>query len=128
SDRHQRVKTPANLPDPSPDELAASAALTARIAGEIAAAGGAISFERYMELALYAPGLGYYVGGARKFGADGDFVTAPEISSLFGAALARPCAEILERVGGEGAILEFGGGTGRLAADVLAALAGLGRL
>ena len=57
-----------------------SAALTRAIAQEIAASGGRLSFARYMELALYAPGLGYYMAGARKLGRDGDFVTAPEIS------------------------------------------------
>ncbi len=93
-----------------------------RIAEEVVAAGGALGFDRYMELALFAPGRGYYVGGATKFGAAGDFVTAPELSPLFGAAIAQQCAEILERLGG-GAILEFGAGTGRLAASVLAALA-----
>ena len=60
-----------------------------RIRAEIAAAGGWISFARYMELALHAPGLGYYSRGARQFGAEGDFVTAPELGSLFGRTLAR---------------------------------------
>ena len=68
------------LPQPSPEAQAYSDALKQRIAAEIEAAGGWIGFERFMELALYAPGMGYYSGGARKFGAAGDFVTAPEIS------------------------------------------------
>jgi SAM-dependent MidA family methyltransferase len=98
-----------------------------RLVGEIQAAGGWIGFERYMEIALYAPGLGYYSAGARKLGPGGDFTTAPEISSLFGACLARQCAEVLERLGG-GSILEIGAGSGALAADLLARLASLGRL
>ncbi len=97
------------------------------LAGEIQAAGGWIGFERYMDLALYAPGLGYYSAGARKLGPGGDFTTAPEISRLFGGCLARQCAEVLERLGG-GSILEIGAGTGALAADLLARLESFGRL
>lgn len=74
-----------------------------------------------MEMALYAPGLGYYAAGSAKLGAPGDFVTAPEISSLFGATLAAQIAEVLDQTGGD--VLELGAGTGRLAANVLAALA-----
>ena len=66
----------SELPQPSADALAQSARLLERIEAEIAAAGGWISFARYMELALYAPGLGYYSGGARKFGPGGDFIFA----------------------------------------------------
>jgi len=97
------------------------------IAGDIAAAGGWVSFERYMDLALYAPGLGYYSAGARKLGRDGDFTTAPEISPLFGACIAQQCDEVLCEIGG-GSILEVGAGTGRLAVDTLARLETLGRL
>jgi SAM-dependent MidA family methyltransferase len=82
---------------------------------------GWISFERYMDLALYAPGLGYYSAGARKFGAGGDFVTAPEVSRLFGACVAEQCREVLRETD-QGAILEIGAGTGRLAVDVLSRL------
>jgi hypothetical protein len=71
------------LPPPSPEAQAHSAALSRRIGAEIAAGGGWIGFDRYMELALYAPGLGYYTGGSSKLGASGDFVTAPELTSLF---------------------------------------------
>jgi SAM-dependent MidA family methyltransferase len=99
----------------------------AHIGAAIDAAGGWISFEHYMELALYAPGLGYYSAGAHKFGPGGDFVTAPEISPLFGACLARQCAEVLAALP-QGEILEIGAGTGRLAADVLARLASLEQL
>jgi SAM-dependent MidA family methyltransferase len=106
----------AALPTPDPQALAASRALLDRIAAELGAAGNWISFARYMELALHAPGLGYYAGGARKFGAGGDFVTAPELTPLFGRTLARQVKEILQP--GE-AILEFGAGSGALAASVL---------
>jgi SAM-dependent MidA family methyltransferase len=100
----------------------------ARVRDHIAAcieqAGGWISFERFMDLALYAPGLGYYSAGARKLGAGGDFTTAPEISGLFGACLARQCADVLQALGG-GMVLEVGAGSGRLAADLLARLESL---
>lgn len=82
-----------SLPAPGPDALAQSAALTEVIRERIAAAGGWLPFDQYMELALYAPGLGYYSGGAMKFGRradDGsDFITAPELSPLFATTLAR---------------------------------------
>jgi SAM-dependent MidA family methyltransferase len=87
----------------------------------IAEAGGFLSFERYMAAALYAPGLGYYSGGAEKLGPGGDFITAPELSRLFGACVAVQCAEILPHLNC-GVILEVGAGTGRLAADVLTRL------
>ena len=88
------------------------------IRAEIAAAGGALSFARYMELALYAPGLGYYSAGSQKFGVQGDFITAPEISPLFARCLARQCRQVLNALGG-GAILEFGAGSGVLAVELL---------
>jgi len=106
----------AELPAPEPQALAASRALLDRIGAELAGATNWIPFARYMELALHEPGLGYYAAGARKFGAGGDFVTAPELSPLFGRALARQLAQILQP--GE-AILEFGAGTGALAASIL---------
>jgi SAM-dependent MidA family methyltransferase len=84
-----------------------------RFRAEIAAAGGWISFARYMELALHAPGLGYYARGARQFGAEGDFVTAPELGSLFGQTLARQLKEL------DGPILELGAGSGALAETLL---------
>ena len=87
---------------------------------EIARANGWLSFARFMALALYAPGLGYYAAGARKFGADGDFVTAPEISALFGQCLAQSIAEVLHQTGGD--VLELGPGSGKLARDILLAL------
>jgi SAM-dependent MidA family methyltransferase len=112
----------AELPAPDPQSLAASRALLERIGAELAAAGNWISFARYMELALHEPGLGYYAAGARKFGAGGDFVTAPELSPLFGRALARQIAELLEP--GE-AVLEFGAGSGALADALTVELPGV---
>jgi SAM-dependent MidA family methyltransferase len=91
------------------------------IARQIAAAGGWIAFERFMDLALYAPGYGYYSAGAQKLGADGDFTTAPEVSALFGACVARQCAEILRELPG-GCIVEIGAGSGRMAVDILSRL------
>ena len=96
------------------------------LAAEITAAGW-MSFERFMDLALYAPGLGYYSAGAHKLGAGGDFTTAPEVSRLFGACVARQCAEVLSELKG-GSILEIGAGSGRLAADILLCLEKLGAL
>jgi len=99
----------------------------AHIAAAVGAAGGWLNFDRYMDLALYAPGLGYYSAGARKFGGGGDFTTAPEISSLFGACIARQCAEVLRALT-DGCILEIGAGSGRLAGDILQGLEAQGAL
>jgi SAM-dependent MidA family methyltransferase len=109
-----------SLPAPDPDALAHSARVSAHIRAEIAHHGGWIPFARFMELALYAPGLGYYVAGATKFGASGDFVTAPELGSLFARSLARCVADTLAQTGGD--VLELGAGSGRLAADLLTTL------
>ncbi len=106
-----------NLPLPSPDAQAHSQRLLECIRREIMAHGGWIPFARYMELALYAPGLGYYTAGARKFGAAGDFITAPGMSALFGQALARQVAQVM--TASAPVILEVGAGSGRLAADLL---------
>jgi len=111
----------------SPDEQAHSRRLIDRIRDEIERSRGWISFERYMELTLYEPGLGYYSAGARKLGADGDFVTAPEVSSLFSRCLARQCAQVLDQLDG-GDILELGAGSGVMAADLLSELAALRKL
>jgi SAM-dependent MidA family methyltransferase len=91
-----------------------------RVAQEIASAGGWISFGRYMDLVLHAPGLGYYASGTTKFGAGGDFVTSPEISPLFGEAVAAQLAQVLRLSGGD--LLELGAGTGRLASQILGRL------
>ncbi len=117
-----RTALPSVLPDPDPDARAHSAAVVAALREVIAAAGGSITFERYMQHVLYASGLGYYVAGARKFGPDGDFVTAPEMTPLFGAALAAQVAPILAATR-ERQIFELGAGSGALAADLLNALA-----
>ena len=110
------------LPDADPDSLAHSQAVAAYVRDRIAESGGSISFAEYMHHCLYAPGLGYYAAGAIKFGQAGDFVTAPEVSSLFGRVLARQCAGILEQIESP-AILEIGAGSGNLAADILESLA-----
>jgi SAM-dependent MidA family methyltransferase len=117
----------ADLPEPSADARAASEALTRIIAAEIAACGGWMSFARYMELALYAPGLGYYSGGSHKFGdyhEGGDFLTAPELTPLYGRALARQVAPVL--AASSPVVMEAGAGSGKLAADLLLALDALG--
>jgi SAM-dependent MidA family methyltransferase len=114
------------LPPLTPEERAHSASLARVIRGEVMAAGGWLSFERFMERALYAPGLGYYSAGAVKLGPGGDFVTAPQMSALFSRCLARSCASVLGRTGGE--ILELGAGTGAMAAAVLQELAAVGVL
>ncbi|MDR0635375.1 MAG: SAM-dependent methyltransferase [Azoarcus sp.] len=106
-----------DFPAPSAAALERSARLAALIAGEIAASGGWMPFHRYMALALHAPELGYYAGGARKFGAGGDFVTAPELTPLFGQALAAQLAEIMDA--SERDMIEIGAGSGHLAADLL---------
>lgn len=109
------------LPTPDPDASLHSRRLQVHIADAIADAGGWISFARFMELALYAPGLGYYSGGARKFGAAGDFVTAPELTPAFAQSLATQVVQIMAVSAPQ--ILEVGAGSGRLAADLLAELA-----
>lgn len=83
---------------------------------------GPLSFAEYMHMALYEPGLGYYVGGSAKIGSSGDFITAPEISPLFSRALANQCADLLKAIGDGACILEYGAGTGRMACDLLNAL------
>lgn len=115
-----------NLPAPAPEAIVHSQRLTQAIADDIAAAGGWISFARFMEQVLYRPGLGYYTAGARKFGAAGDFVTAPEMSALFGRAVARQVMQVLTR--SAPCVLEVGAGSGRLAADLLLELERLGGL
>lgn len=108
------------LPISTPDALAHSQRVVAYLQKRIQRAGGWISFAQFMEAALYAPGLGYYAAGATKLGAAGDFVTAPEMTPLFGRTLARTVAPVLAETGGE--VLELGAGSGRLAVDVLGEL------
>ena len=116
----------AELPAPSDEALRQSAALVAQIRSEIERAGGWIDFARYMELALYAPGLGYYSAGSQKIGAAGDFVTAPELSRSFGRAVALTLDAELAALGSND-VIELGAGSGALAAQLLDTFAKLGR-
>jgi SAM-dependent MidA family methyltransferase len=113
-----------------PDSPPARDGLPALIARQIAAAGGWLPFERFMHLALYAPGLGYYAHGSRKFGAlpesGSDFVTAPELSPLFARALAVQVADSLAATDTD-EVWEFGAGSGALAAGLIEALDALGQ-
>ena len=110
-------------------EMEHSKLLGSKIATEIASQGGWIAFSRYMEMALYEPGMGYYSAGAHKLGAGGDFTTAPELSPLFGAAIVSTILPVLEGLKAQGLpakILEFGAGTGKLAESILTRLNDLG--
>jgi SAM-dependent MidA family methyltransferase len=109
-----------DLPEADSDSLQHSARVATHIMEVIRDVGGWIPFSKYMELAMFAPGLGYYSAGAAKIGAAGDFTTAPEMSSLFGATLARQVAQVLAVTAGD--ILEFGAGSGKLARDLIRAL------
>jgi SAM-dependent MidA family methyltransferase len=120
---HASVTT---LPQLNADELAHSQRVFAHIREFMVAQGGVIGFDAWMRLALYAPGLGYYSAGATKLGVDGDFITAPELSSLFSRCLARQTADILRVTGGD--VLELGAGSGRMAADMLTELDALDAL
>ena len=110
----------------SAEERTLNAQLVEIIRGEITQSSGVIPFSRFMEIALYQPGCGYYVSGTRKFGEGGDFVTAPELGELFAGCLARQVTEILDAIGG-GEVLELGGGSGKLAADLIDAFGQMGR-
>ena len=116
----------ASLPIPSPQSQAHSQQLCTLISQKIAQQGGWISFAEFMHRALYTPRLGFYSGGAQKFGIAGDFVTAPEISPLFAQTLANQAAQVLQEF--KGNILELGAGTGKLAADLLLQLQLLNQL
>jgi len=118
---------PLELPEPSTAQRAHSDQLCEHIKQKIQAAGGWLSFEQYMQFALYTPGLGYYSGGLQKFGEQGDFITSPEIGPLFAKSLARPVAALLADIAGA-KIIEFGAGSGKLAADLLSELAQLKQL
>lgn len=120
-----------SLPIPSPEAQSHSSALVSHIQQQIEQAGGWIDFAQFMHAALYAPGLGYYSSGAKKFGPAGDFVTAPEISPFFGQAFARQIQQALTEIRKleiNANVLELGAGTGRLARDLLLALEGLNQL
>lgn len=107
----------SSLPQPSDDALAQSGRLLELVVADIEAGAGWIPFSRYMERVLYAPGLGYYSGGARKFGPGGDFITAPELTPLFGQALATQVDQVMRASAPH--LIEVGAGTGLLAADLL---------
>ncbi len=115
-----------SLPEPSADALAHSEKLIARIREEIDAHDGSITFRRYMEMALYELALGYYVAGTHKIGAQGDFITAPEISPLFSQCIAQQCQEVLTTLQQDkianSSILELGAGSGKMAVDILLTL------
>ena len=115
-----------NLPQPDSNAQAFSDALKSRIGAEIQAADGWISFARFMELALYAPGMGYYSGGAHKFGPAGDFITAPVITPAFSQTLATQAVQVMALSAPQ--IIEVGAGSGRLAADLLLELEQRGAL
>ena len=116
-----QAHVPPSLPGPDSLSLEQSERVSDYIRRRIEEAGGSISFAEFMHHALYAPGLGYYTAGSTKFGEEGDYVTAPEVSSVFGRVLARQCAEVLGQVD-SGAILEYGAGSGKLAVDLLGRL------
>jgi SAM-dependent MidA family methyltransferase len=118
---------PADWPTPSGIEIERHRSLVRLIRKELDAAGGAIPFARFMNLALYAPGLGYYSATQPKFGESGDFVTAPELSPLFGRCLANQVMQILSQLG-DTDILEVGAGSGALAAELLRSLETKGQL
>ena len=115
-----------SLPSPNADALAHSERLRAHINKRIKSQ-GPIRFDDYWEQVLYAPGLGYYSSGARKFGAGGDFVTAPELGAIFARCLALQCAEILTQVD-SGEIFELGAGSGALCTELLLALESIDQL
>ena len=112
-----------------PDAFASrhSIAVARHLRGQIEDAGGVLPFDQYMDMALYAPGLGYYATGTRKFGQGGDFVTAPEIGPLFGRCLAQEVGLVLETID-DACLLEFGAGSGALAQSLIEALSADGRL
>ena len=118
----QPFELPAGLPEPDQASIDHSAAVTSFIAAAINQSGGTIPFGEFMQHALYAPGLGYYVAGNTRFGAGGDFVTAPEVSPLFGRIIARQIVPLIEQVQ-DATVLELGAGSGALAIDLLSSLA-----
>ena len=116
----------SNLPPLHTDEVQHGALVLQAVRDAIERHGGWLPFDEYLRIVLYEPGLGYYSAGSAKIGSGGDFVTAPEVSELFGRAVARQCAQLLQLAGGD--VLELGAGSGALAESVLATLQQLGRL
>jgi SAM-dependent MidA family methyltransferase len=128
---HFPARNITGLPETDKASLAHSLRVEAAIRAAIRDAGGALPFSRFMHMALYEPGLGYYVAGQQRFGAGGDFVTAPELGNLFGQCLASQVSQILVQLreqGTAGDVVEFGAGSGRLAVSLLTELAALDRL
>ena len=119
---------PLSLPDPSDEARRHSDVLTAHILKDIQDAGGTIPFSRFMELALYAPGLGYYSAGSTKFGPAGDFVTAPELGPLFARCMAQAGVRVASKLNEAWDWVELGGGSGAMAEHALRHLHELGRL
>lgn len=124
---NQSKQASDTFPEPTTEALAHSRQLKQRIEDEITARGGKITFSEYMNLALYAPGLGYYSAGLKKFGQLGDFITAPEISPLFSQCLALQCIEIMQQTG-QRIVLEVGAGSGIMAIDIVQELEKQGQL
>lgn len=116
-----------DLPEPTSEQKQHSERMSDCVRQLIKASGGWISFERYMQTVLYTPALGYYSAGQQKFGEQGDFITSPETGSLFAQSLARPVSRVLDELN-DACVIEFGAGSGKLAADLLKALQLLGRL
>ena len=114
--------------DLEPDAQAHSARLAALIRDQIASNGGALPFWRFMELALYAPGLGYYSAGATKLGEGGDFVTSPELGPLFAECVADALAPVLAPLGDDAVFMEIGGGTGAFAEAAIGRLSAIGAM
>lgn len=114
--------------DLEPDAQAHSARLAALIRDQIASNGGALPFWRFMELALYAPGLGYYSAGATKLGEGGDFVTSPELGPLFAECVADALAPVLAPLGDDAVFMEIGGGTGAFAEAAIERMVAQGTL
>jgi len=117
----------SRLPEPSADERAHSDHLL-QLLRELIAAHGPIPFAQYMERCLYAPGLGYYSAGRTKFGAAGDFVTAPELGELFARCVVNALQPTLAMLGEDADFLELGGGSGAFAESALRALDASGSL
>jgi SAM-dependent MidA family methyltransferase len=121
------METRLSLPDLMPEEAAHAQRVAVHLTLSIQAAGGVWPFPAFMAAALYAPGLGYYAAGARKFGASGDFITAPEVSPVFGSCVARQIAEVLGHLRATGSgpltLVEYGAGSGALMVDILLTLA-----
>lgn len=115
---HHMKQSADVLPEPEESAKVWSQALCMQIEEQCNRNMGVIPFSEFMQMALYAPGFGYYSGGLQKFGTEGDFITAPEVSAMFSQCLARQAADVLNVVDTP-EILEFGAGSGVMAADIL---------